>query len=1181
MQKRNIRVISTIIIILFLAMIAAKTGILFSPVDSIDESYEKEQKNDVYPSLCSCNRIQNGDAADLNNDDKIDFNDYYLIVNGFDAFDCQADLNNDCKVNDKDLQIFYDEWTGTNGCPEGTIKNTIGQCTPLTCEAAYRQTPQTNYNLEDIVLPVTTNEQTNLITLKETSGTVMLSQNNAETIISDIGHNIQRILDETRTTYNLQYTSSYIIILDDEPIGQKFGLITSNPTPSEKNTIDLYKNSLEEKQRQIIEKINEIDPSIEKTTQFNLVLNALVVKNVKNAYLDDIKRIGGIKKIVKNEIVTSTLEESVPLISAPEVWRTLDSEGNNITGESITIAIIDTGIDYTHQDLGNCTEYQFQNGLCQKVKRGYDFINNDYDPLDDNGHGTHVAATAAGNGPIKGVAPGAILYAYKVLNATGSGNFAGIISGIEKSADPNQDGNTEDHVDIISMSLGGSGDQNSPMSFAVDTATSLGILTVAAAGNRGDNPYISDTGPAGWVYQTISAPGTARTALTVGATNKTDYPAVFSSGGPVRSLDGDFILKPDVTAPGVKICAAVSSSREQAFNQYLCMDNEHISISGTSMATPHVSGVAALLKQKYPGLSPFELKNLIIQATEDIGNFTQFKTGNGRVDALRTLDESQFLTYLQNNSFDLILDNTPRLSLKSKRIVGQNSLGVRIKRVEYKLNQNSLSNIIVSLPQVQGCVNSTEGISLETDIPLAQQNYGFYSGELIYEIYDKCNFSSIPERKTLPIVFHKYERYFVTYTKTNPGTSEVSAQIICYNREQDSPNFNDRIVEGETWSQTQGETITIAMSLTHSIDSYQTCITLITDVSKEGQATKVNYLTGPTQRTSEFSDNQATTEDQVFKHLLREISTNEKPYVINILIGANIVSELSICDDINLQVKSNNYLAARELVNYIIETTTKNTYKPVFGFKHIYIASSQEGIINRHDAKNKIIVVNPFANNNNIQRIVIDSRIDLTHDLLSGNIQGITHSFANKTYLTYPYIAEYQKTNYGASTEYLSSSIASLIPTENENLSIYLAYGPVAQSPPEITFFNSLAHGSEYLATSPQGSLLYQSYLIDNNTNSKISIGGIGKITTTKPNHQTTNGTGLSRIGCRLYTQQSNPQIGDCMKGTYSVTWNYQDDFRVIQNSPSGAEQMCIDEQGYIIPGVCLQDFSSNQTFPN
>ena len=130
------------------------------------------------------------------------------------------------------------------------------------------------------------------------------------------------------------------------------------------------------------------------------------------------------------------------MVRAVDVWN------SGLRGQGTSIAIIDTGIDYTHPNLGGC----FGTGC--KVIGGYDFANRDNDPMDDNGHGTHCAGIAAGKGSLNGVAPDAKLYAYKVLDFNGGGDFSDVIAAIGRAMDPNGDGNFSDRVDVISLSLG-------------------------------------------------------------------------------------------------------------------------------------------------------------------------------------------------------------------------------------------------------------------------------------------------------------------------------------------------------------------------------------------------------------------------------------------------------------------------------------------------------------------------------------------------------------------------------------------------------------------------------------------------------------------------------------------------------------------------------------------------------
>ena len=354
--------------------------------------------------------------------------------------------------------------------------------------------------------------------------------------------------------------------------------------------------------------------------EYDSIFNGIVL-NLSADEAEKIKKLPGVKNIYPNLEVKATLMNSVPLIGADKVWKMLDSSGKNLTGQGIRIAIIDTGVDYTHPDLGGC----FGTGC--KIIGGYDFVNLDSNPMDDHGHGTHVAATAAGNGSLKGVAPDAKIYAYKVLDSSGSGTFANVIAGIDRAVDPNNDGNFSDHVDVLSMSLGAQCGAYSnfcgpddPLSTAVDNAVNAGVIAVIAAGNSGP------------LEQTIASPGTARKAITVGASDKSDVIASFSSRGPVVLANGSTFLKPDIVAPGVAICAAEWDSW---LSDRQCFDNKHIAISGTSMATPHIAGAAALIRQEHPDWTVREIKMALRNGAKDLSYATNIQ-GYGRLDVLKT-----------------------------------------------------------------------------------------------------------------------------------------------------------------------------------------------------------------------------------------------------------------------------------------------------------------------------------------------------------------------------------------------------------------------------------------------------------------------------------------------------------------------------------------------------------------
>lgn len=273
-----------------------------------------------------------------------------------------------------------------------------------------------------------------------------------------------------------------------------------------------------------------------------------------------------------------------------DVWQNL-SRGTT-GGEGVKIAIIDTGVDYTHQDLGGCF------GVGCKVIGGYDTVDDDPDPFDENGHGTHVAGIAAGAGLSNGIAQGAKILAYRALNAAGSGTFATTIDAIDRAV--------ADGAHVINMSLGSSGaPPDNPLNLAVREAVKKGVLVVASAGNNG--PQLG----------TISSPGNEELALTVGALQSNDKVAAFSSRGPTRI---SFTLKPDVSAPGVDILSAVPGGG-------------HLRLSGTSMAAPHVAGIAAIYREQMPQSDVLALKARIIQSAQSL-NQPLWHTGMGKASSV-------------------------------------------------------------------------------------------------------------------------------------------------------------------------------------------------------------------------------------------------------------------------------------------------------------------------------------------------------------------------------------------------------------------------------------------------------------------------------------------------------------------------------------------------------------------
>jgi subtilisin family serine protease len=327
--------------------------------------------------------------------------------------------------------------------------------------------------------------------------------------------------------------------------------------------------------------------------EFFIVFNGVAI-DAPREVADQLRVLPYVKRVVSDAPMHALAEgANITLINAPKVWTSLGSRG-----AGVTVAIIDTGIDYRHPALGS----GFGPGF--KVKGGWDFVNNDADPLDDHGHGTHVAGIMAGQSDvITGVAPDVSLIAYKVLGSTGSGSESNVIAAIERAADPNQDGNTADHVDVANLSLGGSGNPDDPGSVAIDNATAAGVTFAIAAGNSGSS------------FHTISSPGTSRSAITVGASDLGDAITTFSSRGPNMK---NMAVKPDVVAPGLSILSSY-------------LGNSYATLSGTSMATPHVAGAAALLKSLHHDWTPAQIK-LALMNNATLLHDEIMAGGAGRID---------------------------------------------------------------------------------------------------------------------------------------------------------------------------------------------------------------------------------------------------------------------------------------------------------------------------------------------------------------------------------------------------------------------------------------------------------------------------------------------------------------------------------------------------------------------
>jgi subtilisin family serine protease len=295
--------------------------------------------------------------------------------------------------------------------------------------------------------------------------------------------------------------------------------------------------------------------------------------------------------------VSADMADSNAQIHTPAAWNA------GYDGTGVTVAVLDTGYDATHPDLTG------------QVVDAKNFTTDSGGARDLAGHGTHVASTIAGTGAAsggkeKGVAPGAKLLVGKVLNYAGSGQESWIIAGMQWAVDHG--------ADVISMSLGGSvgTDCTDPVGVAAQKlAQQSRSLFVVAAGNSGST------------LQTISAPACAADVLTIAAADSAGQTAWFSSRGPVT---GSHQVKPEIAAPGVGIVAAALNT------------GGYTQMSGTSMATPHVAGVAALLKQRHPDWSAQQRKTALISAATPSTTAAVYAQGAGLLDAYRPLTATVF-----------------------------------------------------------------------------------------------------------------------------------------------------------------------------------------------------------------------------------------------------------------------------------------------------------------------------------------------------------------------------------------------------------------------------------------------------------------------------------------------------------------------------------------------------------
>jgi len=301
-------------------------------------------------------------------------------------------------------------------------------------------------------------------------------------------------------------------------------------------------------------------------------------------------------------------------------------EAYNLTGEGVTVGILDTGVDAEHPDLkGKIIGWKDWSG------------DNSEKPRDYHGHGTHVAGTIAGgdkSGKQIGVAPKAKIIFGRIFSDKGSATLKGILGAMTWMTDPDGNPETADAPSILSNSWGGnqaSMAKEKSLWNLVETWRSLNIVPVFAAGNSGP-----------W-KNTIGTPGGYPHSFAVGSTTSKDRASFFSSRGPIK-WEGVKYIKPDITAPGSGVYSSLPGGK-------------YTKMSGTSMACPHVAGLSALMLEADPSLKVDQLIDILQSTSKDLGKKGLDKTyGHGRANIKAAIDKIKGASSKQLNSFNAIYD---------------------------------------------------------------------------------------------------------------------------------------------------------------------------------------------------------------------------------------------------------------------------------------------------------------------------------------------------------------------------------------------------------------------------------------------------------------------------------------------------------------------------------------------
>lgn len=356
----------------------------------------------------------------------------------------------------------------------------------------------------------------------------------------------------------------------------------------------------------IVNKYNEYKSTIEKNPYLNIkyvipMLDSCIVE-LKMSNYNLVKSLGLFKEDDYDSQISAQMIEVRKKVSCNEVYN------KNITGNGIGVAILDTGI-VRHQDFG------------RRIVAFKDFISNKEEPYDNNGHGSHVAGIIGGDGNCssgvyRGIAPRCNLIIMKVLDHVGNGKVSDVLAGLQWIVDNKERYN----IRVVNISVGAMPKndhvEDSTLVKGVNVVWDKGIVVVVAAGNNGPTPG------------SVTIPGVSRKVITVGASDDDKLIEAwgnrlidYSGRGPTNAC----VLKPEIVAPGSNIISCLNAK------------NGYIAKSGTSMSTPIVSGAIALLLEKYPDMTPKDVKMKLRDTVVDLG-LARNQQGWGQIDISRLLE---------------------------------------------------------------------------------------------------------------------------------------------------------------------------------------------------------------------------------------------------------------------------------------------------------------------------------------------------------------------------------------------------------------------------------------------------------------------------------------------------------------------------------------------------------------